>query len=510
MRTADAYPFRLTTPLRFAVAVGAVAVVFAIDRLFDSLIDEGSLFLLLGTAVMASAWFAGTGPAVGATIAGALLAARWSSTAPATEARLALFVLQGLVLTAILSELRRARRVADQRAHEADELRRTSEVASRMKDEFLGTVSHELRTPLNAVLGWLHLLRTGQLDSDAMARGLESIERNARLQAQLTGNLLDVSKALTGDLRVECHPVSLTDVVRQVSGAALSGAHAKAVDLEIDLPDRPVALLGDWGRLHQVVWQLLANALKFAPRGGTIRVAVRTVGDQALLTVTDNGPGIDPSFLPKVFDPFTQADGSATRVAGGLGVGLSLVRDLVELHGGEITAGNRANVRGAEFTVRFPLQSEESLNPARQPPAPAMLVSSPPLDGLRVLVLDQSRESRELVEAVLHLRGAVVRSTGSVADALEALESWRPDVLVSDAVSSERDCYVVVGKVRSLEADRGGRIPALALTSLSQTDEHARDLLSAASRDVPKPIEPALLTAEVARLGGRERRRVSR
>ena len=509
MGIADAYPFRLSTPLRFAVAAGAVAIVFVLDRMFDALIDDGSLFLLLSTAVMATAWVAGTGPALAATVGGALIAAAWSTipNASSTHARLALFVLQGLVLTTIVSELRRARRAAEEEARRAEGLRLEGEAANRMKDEFLGTISHELRTPLNAVLGWAHLLRTGKLDTTAQARGLETIERNARLQAQLTGNLLDISKAMTGRLRVECRPVSLTEIVKQVAIAALPAAHAKGVRVEHDLPDKTVVLLGDWGRLRQVAWQLLANALKFTPRDGTVRVAVRTTRDQALLVVSDSGPGIDPEFLPRIFDRFTQEDASPTRSAGGLGVGLSLVRELVQLHGGEIIAANRTDAQGAEFTVQFPLQPAETLTTARRT-VQAADSRYQELAGLRVLVLDKDRDARELLEAVLREGGAVVRSTESVADALDALESWRPDVLVSDRTSPERDHYRLVGKVAALEADRGGRIPAVAL-SLAGTDTSGGSLLARSVRDLPKPLEPALLTAEVARLAGREGRRAS-
>ncbi len=270
-----------------------------------------------------------------------------------------------------------------------------------------------------------------------------------------------------------------------------------------------VSLLGDWGRLRQVAWQLLANALKFTPRGGAVRIAVRTTRDQAVLVVSDSGPGIDPVFLPKIFDRFTQEDASPTRAAGGLGVGLSLVRELVELHGGEISAANRTDGHGAEFIVRFPLQPTETLTTSRRSideSGSGIQV----LAGLRVLVLDKDRDARELVEAVLRQGGAVVRSTESVADALDALESWRPDVLVSDRASPDRDCYLLVGKVASLEADRGGRIPAVALTSLAGTDTNGGNLLARSVRDLPKPLEPAVLTAEVARLAGREGRRASR
>ena len=513
MATADAYPFpTLSAPARFGIAVAAVLIVFLFYRSFAQWIDEGSLLLLLSLSVIASAGFAGTGPALAATVAAAVLGAYAPSAveAPASHARLALFVIQGLVLTAILSELRRARRLAEQKAGIAEAATVEAESASRLKDQFLGTISHELRTPLNAVLGWVHLLRTGKLDPQTTARGLESIERNAMLQSQLTTNLLDISKALTGQLQVESHPVSLNEVVRQATAAAAAPAEARGVLTAQELPDAAVVVLGDWSRLRQVVWHLVANALKFTPRGGTIRVTVRTDSEDAVLEVFDNGPGIDPEFLPRIFDRFTQEDGSATRTAGGLGVGLSLVRELVELHGGTIAAANRTDDHGAVFTARLPLQPAALLpKPAPQTPR-AVSRDSAPLDGIRVLVLDRDSEGRELVRTVLQQRGAAVRTTESVADALETLESWRPDVLVSDAGSPEQNSYSLFGKLPSLEAERGGRIPALALTNFGRTDQQMRGMLAAALCDVPKPVEPALLTSEIARLTGRERRRAAR
>jgi signal transduction histidine kinase len=514
MSTVDAYPFRpLPAPLRFAVALAAVGAVFVLDRSVGSVIDDGSLFLLLATAVMASAWLAGTGPALAATVTGALVGA-WQPGAAgdvrATGTHLALFLVQGLLLTALVSELRRARRVAELQAHEAQIARSESESAGRMKDEFLATISHELRTPLNSVLGWLHLLRTGKLDSITSSRGLEAIERNVRLQAQLTGDLLDVSKALTGHLRLDCRSVSLVEAVRQAIAAASPAADAKGVEVTSALPETlELAVLGDPARLRQVAWHLLSNAIKFTSRGGTVGIELEQSGDSAVLTVSDSGPGMDPEFLPRIFDRFTQEDPSPTRTAGGLGVGLSLVRDLVELHGGEIRARNRGANHGAVFTARFPLQPGAA--EVRAMPVPSIpFPTSAPLDGLRVLVLDQDADGRELLRTVLQQRGAVVRTASSVGDALESLEAWRPDVLVSDSVAPEHDSYALVSKVLTLEADRGGRIPAAALTAWSRVDQRARRMLGPVQTDLPKPVEPAVLTAEIARLTGRERRRVAR
>jgi CheY-like chemotaxis protein len=379
-----------------------------------------------------------------------------------------------------------------------------------MKDEFLATVSHELRTPLNAVLGWVHLLRTGKLDAPTAERGLESIERNVRLQAQVTADLLDVSKALTGQLQLESQPVRLGDAVQQAVASVAAAARAKGVSLHTSQPEEPVAVLGDGGRLRQVVWHLLANAIKFTPRGGRIDITVEAVGDEARLTVSDSGRGIDPAFLPRIFERFTQADGSPTRLVGGLGVGLALVRELVELHGGEVEARNATEHSGAVFTVRLPLQvGSVAQRAAESRPAPA-LTGAAPLDGVRVLVLDHDVEACELLRTVLQQRGAAVRAVASVAEALELLEGWRPDVLLSDTLSPTHDSYALVGKVQALDADRGGRIPALALTTFARTDERLAPLLADVHRDLPKPVEPSVLTAEIARLTGRERRRAAR
>ena len=511
METADAYPFP-TQPKarRFAIAFGAVSLVFVLDYLFSDLVDDSSHLLLMATAVMASAWFAGTGPALAATIAGALYGA-WQPPHPAVDARatqthLALFVIQALLLTALVSELRRARRAAEQEATDAVDARRESESAVRMKLEFLATVSHELRTPLNSVMGWLHLLRTGKLDAATETRGLEAIERNVRHQARLTTDLLDLSKALTGSLRLDSRPVSLADVAKQAVIAAVPAAKAKGVHVSSKIPDARVAVLGDPTRLRQVVWHLLANAIKFTPGGGAVSLALDASGDVAELTIFDSGPGIDPAFMPHLFDRFTQQDASATRAAGGLGVGLSLVRDLVELQGGEIRAANKAGGHGAVFTARFPLHRDTTVS------SDSSMVTvtdfdfraAPSLDGLRVLVLDQDGDSRELLRTVLQQRGAFVCLADSVAEALEALEAWRPDVLISDSATPEHDSYALVGKVHSLEPARGGRIPAAALTAFARTDERVRQMLQSSLLDLPKPIEPAVLATEIARLVGRE------
>lgn len=514
--TPDAYPFpTFSAPLRFAIALGAVLVVFVVDRLSGWPVDGPSKFILLGIAVMASAWFAGTGPALAATVLGSILGAseagNFAGIGRDTAVHLAMFVIQGVMLTALVSELRAARRAAEHQALVAQAARREGDAANRMKDQFLATVSHELRTPLNAVLGWIHLLRTGKLDRDTSSRGLEAIERNARLQAQLTGDLLDVSRAFTGQLQLDSRPTMLNETAQQAVAAVEPAARAKGVQIQAALDGQPIVVLGDPTRLRQIAWQLLSNGIKFSPRGGVVHLSVESQNREAQLTVRDSGPGIDPSFLPRVFERFTQQDSSTTRVAGGLGVGLALVRELVTLHGGEIDANNRTDAPGAVFTVRLPLQAPELL-PRRAPEEPvrAAEATQNPLEGLRVLVLDQDLDGRELLRTLLGQRGATVQTVASVAEALECLERWSPDVLISDAASPAHDSYALVGRVHSLDSERGGRIPAIALTTFARRDTWLGRMIAEVQCDVPKPIEPGLLTAEIARLTGRERRRAAR
>jgi signal transduction histidine kinase len=489
-----------------------VLVVFVVDRLSGWPVDEPSKFILLGIAVMASAWFAGTGPALAATVLGSVLGATEAGSFAGldgdTAVHLAMFLIQGVMLTAVVSELRAARRTAEQQARVAQAAQREGDAANRMKDQFLATVSHELRTPLNAVLGWIHLLRTGKLDRDTSSRGLEAIERNARLQAQLTGDLLDVSRAFTGQLQLDSRPTMLSEMAQAAVTAVEPAARAKGVQIQTSLAGPPAVVLGDPTRLRQITWQLLSNGIKFSPRGGTVHLSVESRNAEALLTVRDSGPGIDPAFLPRVFDRFTQQDSSSTRVVGGLGVGLALVRELVTLHGGEIEAKNRTDAPGAVFIVRLPLQAPELLprRAATEAPVPTQTL----LDGLRVLVLDQDLDGRELLRTLLSQRGASVQTVASVAEALECLERWSPDVLISDAASPAHDSYALVGKVHSLDAERGGRIPAMALTTFARRDTPLGRMIAEVQCDLAKPVEPAVLTAEIARLAGRERRHAAR
>ncbi|HEY2432405.1 MAG TPA: hybrid sensor histidine kinase/response regulator [Vicinamibacterales bacterium] len=508
---AGPFPFpTIPRPVRQFAALSAVVIAFLASRMQSAVVDEGGLFLLLSVTVLGAAWFAGTGAALSVTVLGAVLGGSGSWTRPtlAVHTHLALFVVEGLLLTALVAELRHARRVAEHAASDADHARHDVELASRTKDEFLGTISHELRTPLNAVLGWLHLVRSGKLDRATEARGLEAIERNVRLQAQLTTDLLDVSRALTGRLSFAVAVVPLKTPIEEAVSQVVTAAQAKDVTLHVTMVPGQPTVRGDATRLRQVFWHLLANAIKFTPRGGKIYVSLEA-DDTAAVIVRDTGPGVAPEFLPRIFERFTQADSSLTRGSGGLGVGLALVRDLVERHGGDIRADNDP-AGGAVFTVRLPLHPEDQPLEYAGRDTRRTGDISPQLDGIRVVILDRDREARELLSLVLQQRGASVRTAASVHEALEMLEAWRPDVLVSDTASPERDAYALVGRVPTLEAERGGRIPAVALTSFARTDDAIGRLLAGAKRDLPKSVEPAVLTAEIARLAGRERRKSAR
>ena len=389
--------------------------------------------------------------------------------------------------------------------------RAAAEAASRIKDEFLATVSHELRTPLTAILGWARLLADGELEPGRQAQALETIGRNAKSQAQLVDDLLDVSRIITGKLRLDVLPVELVPVIEAAVASLRPAAEAKAIRLQVMLDSRAGVVSGDPERLQQVVWNLLSNAVKFTPKGGRVQVRLERVNSHTEIIVSDTGPGIAPEFLPHVFDRFRQADSSITREHGGLGLGLAIVRHLVELHGGTVVVESGGAGQGATFRVKLPLMivhDEQRVIDSverRHPTAGAgQLPDCPPsLKGLRVLAVDDEAEARDLLTAMLERCGAHVRVAASAWAALEALESWRPDVLVSDIGMPDEDGYALIRKVRALPAERGGRIPAVALTAYARTEDRVRALSSGYQVHVAKPVEPAELAAVVASLAGR-------
>ncbi|HEY9283618.1 MAG TPA: ATP-binding protein [Pyrinomonadaceae bacterium] len=386
--------------------------------------------------------------------------------------------------------------------------REEAEEANRLKDEFLATVSHELRTPLTAILGWSNMLLAGNLEGAARDRALDVIHRNAQSQNQLISDLLDVSRIISGKLRLDLRTVELPAVIEAAVEATRPAAEAKGVRLTTALDPRAGPINADADRLQQVVWNLLSNAIKFTDAGGEIQVTLGSVDTRVEITVRDSGMGIAPEFLPHIFDRFRQADPGTNRVHGGMGLGLSIVRQLVELHGGTVRAESGGEGKGATFTVSLPFVNfKKGPGLAEYLPRNASghpEISCPAsLQGLRVLAVDDEEDTREMIRAVLeHCRMEVI-TAGSASEALEALAESHPDVLISDLGIPGEDGYALIAKVRSLPAERGGQIPAAALTAYVRAEDRVKVLRSGFQLHVSKPIEPNELVAVVANLAGR-------
>jgi signal transduction histidine kinase/ActR/RegA family two-component response regulator len=375
--------------------------------------------------------------------------------------------------------------------------------ANRLKDEFLATLSHELRTPLNAVLGWTRVLRATQPGQEKQARALESIERNARTQARLIEDLLEVSRIVTGKLRLQVRPADLAAIVDAAVDVSQPAAAAKRIRIEADIEARPAMTSGDPDRLQQVIWNLLSNAVKFTPVGGVVRVHLRR--DHGFtLTVQDTGIGIDPTFLPHMFEPFRQADGSASREHGGLGLGLAIVRQIVELHGGTVSARSEGANRGARFEVHLP--SELGIDaPGLRLDTSAAALPAPRVDphllaSVRVLVVDDEEDARELLKTTFEAFGADVTAASSTEEAMECFERSTPDVLVSDLGMPFEDGYALIRRVRARPPQHGGLVPAVALTAYASPNDRLMALSAGYQAHVAKPYEPAEVAALVRRL----------
>ena len=394
------------------------------------------------------------------------------------------------------AETERAERIREQAA------RAEAEAANRMKDEFLLVLSHEIRTPLNGMLGWAQMLKQGRLNSAATIRAMDAIERSAKAQAQLVDDLLDVSRIIRGQLRLELRPVSLTSVIAAAVETVRPTAEAKAIQIGMMVDPAASSVSGDASRLQQVVWNLLINAIKFTPRSGWVEIWLEPVGSYAQIRVKDTGIGIRADFLPYIFDRFRQADGSTTRSHGGLGLGLAIVRHLVELHGGTVQAASPGEGQGATFTVQLPLLTIPRASSSKEQVS-AKNNSNVLLDGLRVLVVDDDADACELLTFILEQHGAEVEVAASAAEALEALARVEPHILVSDLGMPKEDGYSLIRKVRALPSEQGGRIPAIALTAYAKEEDRRRALLSGFQTHIPKPVEPEELVVVVANLTGR-------
>ncbi|MEZ4404935.1 MAG: ATP-binding protein [Polyangiales bacterium] len=388
-----------------------------------------------------------------------------------------------------------------------------AEEASRAKDELLSVTSHELRTPLNAILGWSRLLRSGTLNEEKKARALETIERNARAQVKLVDDLLDFSRVVTGRLRLTLAPFDPTQVVEAAVDVVRPAAEAKGVRLQVLLDPDAGTLNGDAGRMQQVVWNLLSNAVKFTPKGGRIYVRLQREDSSVEVVVGDSGIGIEPAFLPHVFQPFRQQDATITRAHGGLGLGLAIVKHLVELHGGTIAAQSDGPGRGSTFVVRLPVAplratsaSPGYTDAARLARARSSLSCPPELEGLRLLVCEDEPDARDLLESIFVECKATVVLAGSVSEALERFAERVPDVVISDIGMPDASGYELIRRIRALPPEEGGRVPAVALTAYASMSDRTRALMEGFQNHVAKPTEPMELLAAVAALVGRHSR----
>ena len=391
-----------------------------------------------------------------------------------------------------------------ERAHaaaaSAEAAAREAETAGRLKDEFLATVSHELRTPLNAILGWATLLKTRR-DAPSLEKGLEVIFRNAKAQSKIIEDILDVSRIITGKLKLELASVDLAAIAADALEVVRPSAAAQGIRIEVQAPKEPVLVVGDAQRLQQVMWNLLSNAVKFNVPQGSVRLVIEQQGSDVKVSVSDQGKGIELEFLPYVFERFKQADGSTTRRYGGLGLGLAIVRHIVELHGGTVAAHSAGPGRGATFVIELPVRATivepERPDPPSRRAGSGQYRARADLQGVHILVVDDERDARELLEAVLRQAGAEVLSADSVRHALEALESFRPDVIVSDIGMPGEDGYALMKQLRA-QGGGGASVPAIALTAYTRQEDKQRALALGFSAHVGKPVNPDDLTVIIA------------
>lgn len=406
-----------------------------------------------------------------------------------------------------ITERKRIEDVRTELLAREQEARRVAEDASRMKDDFLAMISHELRAPLTSILGWAQMLRSGSLDRAAAERALLTIERNAKSQAHIVADLLDASRIATGTLSIESKPVELKGIVEAAVDAVRPLVEAGGLRMQIVLEPWVGPFHGDAERLNQIVWNLLTNAIKFTPPDGLIEVRLERLENKALLIISDTGKGIDPEFLPNIFDRFRQADSSSRRQQGGLGLGLAIVRHLVELHKGAIYAYSGGEGQGSDFMITLPLAIDAAgtgdpdlWQPRHDPQAEARSAS---LRGARALVVDDDHDTREILSVMLRRYGAEIRTASSAQEALATFSAWRPDILVSDIGMPVEDGYALIEKIRRLTAEEGGEIPAIALTAFAGTQDREHAISSGFQQHLSKPVEPVNLARTVARILGR-------
>jgi signal transduction histidine kinase/CheY-like chemotaxis protein len=385
-----------------------------------------------------------------------------------------------------------------------------AERAGQMKDEFLATLSHELRTPLNAVLGWAQLLQMPSVDAKEMAEGIIVIERNARAQAQIIEDLLDMSRIISGKVRLQVQSLDLANVVQAALETVQPAAYAKEIRVRALLDSEVGPITGDPNRLQQVFWNLLSNAVKFTPKGGKVQVELKRVDSHLEVSVTDNGEGIDPAFLPHVFDRFRQADATSSRAHGGLGLGLAIVRQLVELHGGTITVRSAGRNCGSSFVVALPMMA---VHGSREPKverrhttstdSPKMVHQPTRMAGVKIVIVDDEPDARSLLRRLLEDCNAEVHTAETAEEAVALVQAERPHVLISDIGMPNEDGYGLIRRVRALSAETGGHTPAVALTAYARAEDRVTAIVAGFQHHLSKPVEPNELIAIVASLAGR-------
>jgi signal transduction histidine kinase/ActR/RegA family two-component response regulator len=429
-----------------------------------------------------------------------------------TIATVLLLVLLCLLLIAVLNRSYRLQTTARSHAEQGQTLAKASlseaEAASHLKDEFLATVSHELRNPLAPILTWTQLLRSGTLDEDKTRRALEVIERNVMSQAQLIDDLVDVSRVAAGKFRLDVRPIDLVPVIRAAADSQGPASDAKHIRLQLVLDERAGLISGDSERLQQVMWNLISNAIKFTPKGGRVQVVLQRAESHLEVSVSDSGVGIESDFLPHVFEPFRQATGGSMRRHGGLGLGLSIVRHIVELHGGEILASSEGAGLGSNFTIKFPLLAtgRQTGHPVRRHPIAGVTLSDVHLgrlDGLRVLVVEDELSAREALQELFISCGADTRVAGSATEALVIFDAWRPEVLISDIAMPGEDGYSLIRKIRQRSPEHGGLVPAVALTAYAKIEDRVTILGAGFQMYLSKPADPNELIAVVGSLAKR-------
>ncbi|BAY96657.1 multi-sensor hybrid histidine kinase [Tolypothrix tenuis PCC 7101] len=484
------------------------AVVVAVDviesparRAMWLVVGSGlALLLVSGVGALVLSQWISQGITEAATAAEALAKGEYTRISPSTIEEVALL---GEALEFSANLLSQRERERDEHLKQVEAARAEAEAANRLKDEFLITVSHELRTPLNAIFGWAQLLRGGKLNQEKTQNAIATIERNAKAQAQLVNDLLDTSRIILGKLRLETQPLNLATVIISAIDSMRHAAEVKDIDLQVQLTNvEPV--LGDQNRLQQVVWNLLANAVKFTPQGGWVEVQLQQVDSLVEVRVRDTGVGIKAEFLPYVFERFRQADGSTTREYGGLGLGLAIVRHLVELHGGTVQADSDGEGKGATFTMKLPvIARQESISTPPITSANGTYKNSDKLKNVRVLVVDDDPDARDLVSAILMQQGAEVCTCASAAQALNKVFDWKPAVILCDIGMPLEDGYDFIRKVRDWESDVDVHIPAIAVTAFAREEDKMKAIASGYQMHIPKPLEPTHLADVVASLVAR-------